>query len=134
MFENEETIATKADITIFLAANVLYLLDGNDAAGSIVQLRRGKRISWANRTGATCRLAFFAMQSADDDCARAPYWPFEEAPPEVPGGSVKTILARARWEPRLREDLDPNIHVKYDVDLPALPHVPVLDPVIIVKP
>jgi hypothetical protein len=135
MTEIDMTIAKKADITIFLAANALYLQDGNDTQGGNVLIKRGKLMSWANRTGTNCTLKFYTMQLADDDCGRVSYWPFgAEDTPDEPGGSVKTILARTTWEPRVRDDLEVYIHVKYDVDLPALPHVPVLDPVIIVKP
>ena len=128
----EPVVARKADLTIFLAGSQLLLQDANDASGGAVEIRRGKSMAWQNRTGVACRLTFFRLQPADDDAGdREPYWPFDEA---KPANCVKEIPARNQWKPRLREDLDPAINVKYDVAVPGLAYVPALDPVIIVKP
>lgn len=128
----EPLVAKKADLTIFLAGSQLLLQDANDSSGGAVELRRGRSLVWQNRTGVACRLTFFRLQPAEDDAGdREPYWPFVE---EKPANCVKEIPARDQWKPRLREDLDPTINVKYDVAVPGLSYVPVLDPVIIVKP
>ena len=128
----EPLVAKKADLTIFLAGSQLLLQDANDASGGAVEIRRGKSMAWQNRTGVACRLTFFRLQPADDDAGdREPYWPFDEA---KPANCVKEIPARNQWKPRLREDLDPAINVKYDVAVPGLAYVPALDPVIIVTP
>jgi len=128
----EPVVAKRADLTIFLAGSQLLLQDANDASGGAVEIRRGQSMAWQNRTGVACRLTFFRLQPADDDAGdREPYWPFDEA---KPANCVKEIPARSPWKPRLRVDLDPTINVKYDVAVPGLAYVPVLDPVIIVKP
>lgn len=128
----EPLVAKKADLTIFLAGSQLLLQDANDGSGGAVEIQRGKSMAWQNRTGVACRLTFFRLQPADDDAGdRVPYWPFDETEPR---DCVKEMPARSQWKPRLREDLDPAINVKYDVAVPGLSYVPVLDPVIIVKP
>ena len=128
----EPVVAKKADLTIFLAGSQLLLQDANDASGGAVEIRRGQSMAWHNRTGVACRLTFFRLQPADDDAGdRVPYWPFDETEPR---DGVKEMPARDKWKPRLRENLDPAINVKYDVAVPGLSYVPVLDPVIIVKP
>ena len=124
-------VAKKADLTVLLFGATLFLLNGEDEPNDFVHIKKNKWLRWHNRTRATCTLKFYKLPEVDDaPSAAVGFWPFvpQGHPPEIdlpPGGL---------WKARLRDDLESGVAIKYDIELRTSPHIPKLDPVIIVRP
>ena len=80
---NDVAISRKADFRIFIEKGVVTIEDAEHKRGGNLLTNGGKRVSWWNDTGGTCRLVFrrFIDEGGSGDGEAA--WPFvpEQDPP-----------------------------------------------------
>jgi hypothetical protein len=101
---NDVAISKKADFRIFIEGGVVVVEDAEHKRGGNLLTNAGKKVSWWNDTGGTCRLVFRKLlgegESGDGDAA----WPFDpdQDPPSAELEIPKSLQAgRNPWQGKL---------------------------------
>ena len=79
---NDVSTSGKADFRIFIEKGVVVIENAEGKRGGNVLTNRGKRVSWRNETGGTCRLVFQRLPGEEEAGVGGAAWPFD--PDQVP--------------------------------------------------
>lgn len=133
---NDLSTGRKADFRIFIDQGAIVIENADGRRGGNLLTNRGRRVSWRNETGGTCRLVFRRLPGEEEAGDGEAAWPFD--PPQVPPSDELEIpkefqAGRNPWRGKL-ENVDRlacfeyKVHVQMDDG-----SIYELDPVIIVR-